>query len=71
MSKSKPVGISAITAATMIATGSIGDPAVIDHHSQTSSRKRVSMWSIMAGHRKGTEDDEDSKLSKCILSYEG
>ena len=67
MSKSKPVGISAITAATMIATGSIGEPAAIDH--QATSRKRVRMWSIMAGHKNGKEDDEYSKRRSISYAY--
>ena len=67
MSKPKPVGISAITAATMIATGSIGEPAAFDN--QASSRKRVRIWSIMAGHKNGKEDDEYSKGRSISYAY--
>ena len=68
MNDSDQRGISAITAATMIATGSIGTPTVqeIANSNSYSPKRNLSFWKAIQSKRSNKVDDEENKKTSII-----
>ena len=68
-SNSNKNGISAITAATMIAKGSIGDQNMHNFHTpiQTHGGRRESLWNMLSSRKNSNGIDTDSK--RLSISY--
>ena len=72
MSNSNKNGISAITAATMIATGSIGDQKMHNfHHTpiQTHGGRRESFWNMLSSRKNSNGIDKNSKRRSISYAF--
>ena len=71
MSNSNKNGISAITAATMIATGSIGDQKMNSFHTplQTHGERRESLWNMISGRKNSKGIDKNSNTRSISYAF--
>ena len=71
MSNSNKNGISAITAATMIATGSIGDQKMHNFHTpiQTHGERRESLWNMITSRKNSNRIDKNSRTRSISYAF--